>query len=209
MMNFVNVGRLRANAPPSLANASTRARTTRDDARRDVRVAFDAFAIASRATIRDAREDEDERQNSPRPAVSSARSRDAMAFDDDDDAIEDMLAHCDASAEYTYVDLSGRTQGPFDEIALARWHLTDHLQRAHVVRASDDGRETTVGDIVDAARARAAAARARGDESAEEPVAAGEVEADCVDAPSALDDRLSRLLAIGGGTLPQLSLIHI
>ena len=134
MMNFVNVGRLRANAPPSLANASTRARTTRDDARRDVRVAFDAFAIASRATIRDAREDEDERQNSPRPAVSSARSRDAMALDDDDDAIEDMLAHCDASAEYTYVDLSGRTQGPFDEIALARWHLADHLQRAHVVR---------------------------------------------------------------------------
>ena len=204
-MNFVNVGRLRANAPPSLANASTRARTTRDDARRDVRVAFDAFAIASRATIRDAREDEDERQNSPRPAVSSARSRDAMALDDDDDAIEDMLAHCDASAEYTYVDLSGRTQGPFDEIALARWHLTDHLQRAHVVRASDDGRETTVGDIVDAARARAAAARARGDESAEEPVAAGEVEADGVDAPSALDDRLSRLLAIGGGTLPQVA----
>ncbi len=128
-----------------------------------------------------------------------------MALDDDDDAIEDMLAHCDASAEYTYVDLSGRTQGPFDEIALARWHLTDHLQRAHVVRASDDGRETTVGDIVDAARARAAAARARGDESAEEPAAAGEVEADGVDAPSALDDRLSRLLAIGGGTLPQVA----
>ena len=133
-----------------------------------------------------------------------------MALDDDDDAIEDMLAHCDASAKYTYVDLSGQTQGPFDEIALARWHLAAHLQRAHVVRASDDGRETTVGDIVDAARARAAAARARGDESAEEPAAAGEVEADggdadTVDAPSALDDRLSRLLAIGGGTLPQVA----
>ena len=83
-----------ARTRPSLARERVDARPRDAIAMRDATciVARDAFAIASRATMRDAREDEDERQNSPRPAVSSARARDAMALDDDDDAIEDMLA---------------------------------------------------------------------------------------------------------------------
>ena len=146
-----------------------------------------------------------------RPDSSGPRARAAMTLDGGAEDDDDVLAHCDAGATYTYVDLSGQTQGPFDEIALARWHLAAYLERAQIVRASADGGETTVGDIVDAARARARAARAEGDEAAGTAAVAvavevggGETEIETVDAPSALDDRLSRLLAIGGGTLPQM-----
>ena len=152
------------------------------------------------------------RLDASRPDSSRLRARAAMTLDGGADDDEDVLAHCDAGATYTYVDLSGQTQGPFDEIALARWHLAAYLERAQIVRASADGGETTVGDIVDAARARARAARLGRDEAAGTAAAVevvgGETETktetETVDAPSALDDRLSRLLAIGGGTLPQM-----
>ena len=70
-----------------------------------------------------------------------------------------MFRRADARADaalgaYTYVDLAGATQGPFAARALARWHEDGFLERALALRRDGDGRETTVGDVVDALRAR-------------------------------------------------------
>ena len=133
-----------------------------------------------------------------------------------------MHRRADARADaalgaYTYVDLAGATQGPFAARALARWHEDGFLERALALRRDGDGRETTVGDVVDALRARDRArdeedddaddARARENDGAVDDVAdddrddAGARRDDA--RASALDDRLSRLLAIGGGELPR------
>ena len=65
-----------------------------------------------------------------------------------------MSRRADARADaalgaYAYVDLAGATQGPFAARALARWHEDGFLERALALRRDGDGRETTVGDVVD------------------------------------------------------------
>ena len=122
-----------------------------------------------------------------------------------------------ARARYTYVDLAGATQGPFAATALARWRRDGFLERDLPLRDFDDGGVTTVGDVADAVdaverkrdddddddarRADDATRNARGDADDDDDDARDGADDDA--RASALDDRLSRLLAIGGGALPR------
>lgn len=103
-------------------------------------------------------------------------------MDEDDPSLDDLASHADPRASYTYVDLDGRTRGPFAASALVTWCLAGHLARDFRVASAVTRESLTVGDVVDACVARRDA-----------------VTRD--DAPSALEDRLAALLRAGGGTL--------
>ena len=106
--------------------------------------------------------------------------------------------------EFAYDDLQGQRQGPFPASSYAAWHAAGFLAREHalvVVGGARDGERVTLGDVIDGdvrdegeIEVEAARPRATGDGDA--------ASAGTAPASSALDDRLSRLLAAGGGTLP-------
>lgn len=104
----------------------------------------------------------------------------------------DLDRVADPSTSYTYVDLEGETQGPFEEAALVRWHLDGFMPRSQRAACASTGVETTIGEIVDRLFDRG-----RGEAKEGETVTEDETRR-----TSSLDAKLERLLKMGGGSLP-------
>ena len=110
-----------------------------------------------------------------------------------------------AGETYTYVDLSGTTQGPFDARAIEQWFRAGYLDESQPLTRASDGARTTVGEACGGDGAAVV-------EADDEVVVEADGDVETAKRPAremtttALDERLSRLLEVGGGTMPSMSL---
>lgn len=134
------------------------------------------------------------------------------------------MGDADGGETYTYVDLSGTTQGPFDAHAIAQWFHAGYLEASQPLTCTSNGTHTTVGEVcgkgTPAAEAEVGVGMETGElmhDDDEDADVDGDVEARAKQparlddareeqTKTALDERLTRLLEVGGGTMPSIQL---
>lgn len=137
-----------------------------------------------------------------------------MGAPHDGDADDDNAGH--RGETYTYVDLSGTTQGPFDANAIQQWFHAGYLEESQPLMRASDGTHTTVGEVCGGGTPKTVEAGADvGMETGEvtthveapsQPPARLDDDAPEEKTTTKLDERLTRLLEVGGGTMPAMQL---